>query len=324
MSSFASNAALHAGPAEGVPADYSSLRRENVRISSRGLGWGPLNFERRENPPGSRTLPHGSSQHLIFVGLGSGRVVRESAGEQVECELAPGSVALVPAHTSVGWSWPGRISFSVLMLDPAFLDRVAQDVFGLEPADYKLMLTERANDTVITNIAGVLSREVMRGEPGGRLYAESLANMLSVHLLRHYAQCADGRTLEACSLSGDALPEGADGEAAARTVSPPRAVAEALRFIHENYAHDLSLNDLAEAVHLSPFHVARLFKQALGVSPHQYLIQVRVNSARSLLSAGSGERSLAEVASAVGFADQSHLTRHFKRITGVTPKQFRP
>jgi transcriptional regulator GlxA family with amidase domain len=60
------------------------------------------------------------------------------------------------------------------------------------------------------------------------------------------------------------------------------------------------------------------------VSPHQYLIQVRVNNARWLLSAGSGERSLAEVASAVGFADQSHLTRHFKRVTGLTPRQFRP
>jgi AraC family transcriptional regulator len=68
---------------------------------------------------------------------------------------------------------------------------------------------------------------------------------------------------------------------------------------------------------------ARLFRQTLGVSPHQHVIQVRVNNARSLLSAGSGRRSLAEIASAVGFADQSHLTRHFKRITGVTPRQFR-
>ena len=65
--------------------------------------------------------------------------------------------------------------------------------------------------------------------------------------------------------------------------------------------------------------IARTF----SVSPHQYLIQLRVNSARSLLSAGSGEHSLAELASAVGFADQSHLTRHFKRIVGVTPRQFR-
>jgi AraC family transcriptional regulator len=94
--------------------------------------------------------------------------------------------------------------------------------------------------------------------------------------------------------------------------------------MHENYARELSLTDIAGAVHLSSFHLARLFKQSLGVSPHQYLIQLRVNSARWLLSAGSGERSLAEVASAVGFADQSHLARHFKRVTGLTPRQFRP
>jgi AraC family transcriptional regulator len=100
-------------------------------------------------------------------------------------------------------------------------------------------------------------------------------------------------------------------------------VSDALAFIHANYARELSLTDIAEAAHLSPFHLARLFKQSLGVSPHQYLIHVRVDSARWLLSAGSGERSLAEVASAVGFADQSHLTRHFKRVTGVTPRQFR-
>jgi AraC family transcriptional regulator len=100
-------------------------------------------------------------------------------------------------------------------------------------------------------------------------------------------------------------------------------VAQALQFIHAHYTTDLSLSEIARAVNLSPFHIARVFKQSLGVSPHQYLIQLRVNSARSLLAAGSGERSLAEVASAVGFADQSHLTRHFKRIVGMTPRQFR-
>jgi AraC family transcriptional regulator len=76
-------------------------------------------------------------------------------------------------------------------------------------------------------------------------------------------------------------------------------------------------------VHLSPYHLARLFKQATGDSPHHYLIQVRLTSARALLSAGSGQRSLAEIAAAVGFSDQSHLTRHFKRQFGVTPKQLR-
>jgi AraC-like DNA-binding protein len=108
-----------------------------------------------------------------------------------------------------------------------------------------------------------------------------------------------------------------------RISTQPRAVTQAVDFIHDNYAGGLSLSDIAAAAHLSPFHLSRIFKKATGVSPHRYLLQVRVNSARSLLAAGAGGRSLAEVAAAVGFADQSHLTRHFKRMLGVTPKQMR-
>ena len=100
-------------------------------------------------------------------------------------------------------------------------------------------------------------------------------------------------------------------------------MADAIAFMQANYARDVKLEDVAEAVHLSPFHLARMFKQVTGASPHQYLVQVRVNAARSLLSAGSGQRSLAEVAAAVGFADQSHLTRQFKRHFGVTPSRAR-
>ncbi len=324
MHSKASNAALRAEPLADEPASFSESRPESVRVSSRGLGWSVLNFERRDSPPSSRTLPNGSKEHLIFVSLGAGRIVRESSGERVEHELTSGSVAVVPSAMPVCWTWSTNISFSVLTLDPAFLNRIAREVFGLEPGHYRLALSERPSDAAITNIAGVLSREVVRREPGGRLYAESLANILAVHLLRSYAQCADGRILEACSTPEEATKAVSKNETAGRIGSHLRAVAEAARFIQQNYTRDVSLSDIAEAVHLSPFHVARLFKQALGVSPHQYLIQVRVTSARSLLSAGSGERSLAEVASAVGFADQSHLTRHFKRLLGVTPKQLRP
>jgi len=324
MHSKGSNAPLRGGLPLGIPSARPNSHRESVRVSSRGLGWAGLNFERRDSYPSSRALPHGSRQHLILVSLGPGRVVRESGGDTVEHELTSGCVAVVPSRTPIRWMWSTSISFSVLTLEPAFLDRVAQEVFGLEPGHYRLVLTERRSDAAVTNIAGVLSREVVRADPGGRLYAESLANILAVHLLRTYAQCNDGRILEACWKPEETMTA-IFGDETDRGMGPhPRAVSEAVRFIHENYARDVSLNDIAEAVHLSPFHAARLFKQALGVSPHQYVIQVRVNSARSLLSAGSGEQSLAEVASAVGFADQSHLTRHFKRLLGITPKQLRP
>jgi AraC family transcriptional regulator len=324
MHSAESNAVLPAEPPTDGLVSFSDPLPESVRVSSRGLGWTVLNVERRDSSPSSRTLSQGSKEHLIFLSLAAGRIVRESGGERVEHELSPGCVAVVPSHTPVRWTWTTRISFSVLTLDPAFLDRVAEDVFGLKPGHYRLTVGERPNDVAIANIVGVLSREAMRGEPGSRLYAESLANILAVHLLRNYAKCANGRTLEACWVPEEAMGAAPAGEVSGKTGSHPRAVSEAVRFIQENYSRDVFLSDIAEAVHLSPFHVARLFKQSLGVSPHQYLIQIRVNSARALLWAGSGERSLAEVANAVGFADQSHLTRHFKRILGLTPKQLRP
>jgi AraC family transcriptional regulator len=303
--------------------DLSNHAAHGVRMSSRALGWGALNFERRDYQPSSRALAHGSSEHVVFVSLTTGRIVRESGGERVEHDLSPGCVAFVPAHTPVSWTWSTRISFSVLRLQPEFLNEVGRSVFGLEPHDYRLTLAERPHDTGITNIAGVLAREVMRGEPGSRLYAQSLASILAVHLLRHYAQCADGRFLGSCSTLSE-MPAAVLLDDGTMSRAQPKAVSNALAFMHENYARDLSLTDIAGAAHLSSFHLARLFKESLGVPPHQYLIQLRVDNARSLLSAGSGERSLAEVASAVGFADQSHLTRHFKRVTGLTPRQFRP
>ena len=299
-------------------AEQSATDGEHVALSSRGLGWPGLKFERRESRRGSRYQPEGSRHHLIFLGLSTGQVVRESHGERVVHEMAPGCVLITPARTPVRWKWTSRISYSVLMLEPDILDRVALDAFGVAPDGYRLPLSERRNDTAITNIAGVLARETLSRDRAGSLYSASLANILSVHLLRNYATARDGSALDAAESAAQERPR-AMSTAAAQS----RAIAEALQFIQHNYAGDVGLSDIAAAAHLSPFHLARLFKQTLGVSPYQHVIQMRVNSARHLLAAGSGRRSLAEIAGAVGFSDQSHLTRHFKRLTGVTPSRFR-
>jgi AraC family transcriptional regulator len=79
---------------------------------------------------------------------------------------------------------------------------------------------------------------------------------------------------------------------------------------------------MAAVARLSPYHFARQFKAATGLPPHQYVIARRVDRAQQFLQDG-GDLSLAEIAVCAGFSDQSQFCRHFKRIVGVTPGQFR-
>ena len=296
--------ALAGAEAADAPVEDFSVLRHSVRISSLPLGWYPLNIERRELEPGDCSLPDGTKEHLIFVSLAEGHSVRESGVDVAVSDLAAGLVSVFPSETPVRWSWDTRLSFAVMALEPEYLDKVARETFDLVPAGARLLTAEGQRDPLITGIARRLMREAMNVDAGSRLFAESLAGVLAVHLLRNYSE----------------RPQPIE---TGRISTQPRAVTQAVDFIHDNYAKDLSLSDIAAAAHLSPFHLSRIFKKATGATPHQYLLQVRVNCARSLLTAGAGYRSLAEVAATVGFADQSHLTRHFKRMLGVTPRQLR-
>jgi AraC family transcriptional regulator len=94
-----------------------------------------------------------------------------------------------------------------------------------------------------------------------------------------------------------------------------------LDYIHAHVDQDLSLAELASVINISPTYFARLFKQEMGISPHQYVIQQRVEQAKSMLS--KTDLAIADIAFQVGFSSQSHLTKQFKRIIGITPKQVR-
>jgi AraC-like DNA-binding protein len=100
---------------------------------------------------------------------------------------------------------------------------------------------------------------------------------------------------------------------------PATAVAVARDYLSEHCSENVSLTRLAAMVGLDPFALLRGFSRAYGLPPHSWQIQERVRRAQALLRAGL---SPAEVAAAAGFADQSHLTRHFRRILGVTPGRY--
>jgi AraC family transcriptional regulator len=274
---------------------------DGVSASSLALGWRPLNIERCDLEPSGECSTNGGPRHLILVNLAEGRVRRESNGETVDNEIRPGDVAIYPGNVAVRWTWDTRLSFVALGLEAGYLNRVAREVFDADPAQVELSIVEGQRDPAITSAAGNLMRELMIGDAGSRLYAESTASLLAVHLLRRYAR--PSRPIKP-----------------SETAMAPRAVRQAVSFIHENYSRAVRLGDIAAAANLSLYHLTRVFKKAIGTTPHRYLVQVRINSARLLLAAGA--RSLAEVAVAVGFSDQSHFTREFKRMLGVTPGQL--
>jgi len=290
--------------ASDQPIEMHKIRLNAVRLSSRPLDWGPLNIERREEPRGDREfLPAGTTEHLIFVRLSDHYVHRESEGETTERQYPAGQVSIHPARVPIRWEWKGKLNFLLVTLDPAFLDRVARETFGKDAAPVHLWHEDGKHDPLINNIASALIREMLAADNGTRVFTRSLASVLSVHLIRNYAQ------------GMPAAPQPVHG--------PNRAVSAAVRFIREHYAEQISLADIGTAAGMSSFHLTRVFKRTMGMSPHQYLVEVRVHSARALVSSDSDRPTLAEVAAAVGFADQSHLTRQFKRILGTTPKKIR-
>ncbi len=105
-----------------------------------------------------------------------------------------------------------------------------------------------------------------------------------------------------------------------KPISPEAAAIERTQaYLQANYAENISLERLANLVNLKPLRLLRVFRKALSLPPHAYLVQMRVTEAKKLLARGV---SIAEVAAETGFSDQSHLHRHFKRIVGVTPKKY--
>jgi AraC-like DNA-binding protein len=98
-----------------------------------------------------------------------------------------------------------------------------------------------------------------------------------------------------------------------------RAVRRAREYLETFPGENVSLEALAQAAGIGPFHLCRVFRRETGLSPHAYQILVRARLAKSLLLQGF---PIARVAADTGFSDQAHLTRHFKRIFGVTPGRY--
>lgn len=208
--------------------------------------------------------------------------------------VGPGGMALIEPHqVHTGHAGaPEGWRYRALYPRPELLTAIARET-GL--AGTPGFVTSALEDV---ELAGHLRLAHRAAERGDRLAASSLLRTSLAHLLRVNAR--PGLRLR---------PEPAAG----------RAVADARDILHQRLVDPPRLEELAASVGASPFALLRAFRAAHGLPPHAYLNQIRVQHARALLATGL---AVAEVAARTGFADQPHLTRHFKRHTGVPPGAY--
>lgn len=159
-----------------------------------------------------------------------------------------------------------------------------------------------ADDPLFAHMGLVLQAARAAAGVADRLYAEALADALAVHFLRRYAAC---RPPTGAGLSGLSKPK------LRRTIA----------YIEAHLAQELSVTELAVVAQTSPAYFARLFRQATGQTPHQYVLRCRIEHAKRFLR--ETEWSITEIGHHVGFTDQSYFTAVFRKHVATTPKAYR-
>jgi AraC family transcriptional regulator len=272
--------------------------------ASEGRRWVGLEALRyRGQPPNEGFQPPLTHHTLLLFNNTPKEFEVRSEGISRVVPPPAGSILVVPAGSPALWRWGSHSDSLHVFLEPGLLAQVAAEAFELDPARVSVPPLDGLHLPPLRAALGAVNEELTVDAPGGPLAAESLANVVAVHLIRHI-------------LTPRQPERGRDGVLQRGRL---RAVAE---YVEGHLDAGLTLGQLAAAARLSPYHFARQFKAATGLPPHRYVIARRVERARQLLQQDR-DFSLAEVAASCGFSDQSQLSHHFKRLVGVTPGQFR-
>lgn len=281
--------------------DVFDVPPEHIVQSSSGKNWNELDVAEVIHPLDDFALP-ALPRHVLVINLGSPSEIQEQLTRR-QGHLETGNLVILPAGAPTSWHLEreGEVRHLHLYLSPTLIQKIAAEA-ALGPDRVELIETLGVFDPQVEAIALSLLSELRSDGLGGKLYVESLATILGIHLLRHYSSVKQPSLSRSVRL--------------ARTTLRP-----VITYIEEHLAEDLSLIDLATVAHLSPYHFARLFKESIGMPPHQYVIGRRVERAKLLLSTTNW--SLTTIAHTVGFAHESHLALHFKRLTRLTPRDYR-
>ena len=241
--------------------------------------------------------------HVLILRTGSPSIIewRSGAREQRQ-ELAPGSISLIPAgfrHAARVYRPLPGVAY-ILQLMPKFFDRGVGDI----SKGGKLELIEHRDlrDPQVARLVKSIEADITSGLPGGLLFSESVATALSLHIASRYS-------------AERPLVESYRGGLSRSNLNRVR------EYIDAHLGDRLELGELAGVAGLNLFHFARAFRQSTGDSPHQYLLRQRIERAKQLLR--NSQSTVLEASARTGFVDQSHFSKVFRRVAGISPSEFR-
>ena len=246
------------------------------------------------------------THHVLGVQINDAisRIITHIDGQEYDGISQYGDLFLLPAGKEI-FSYRKDVDLQALIyiLDPLFLQEVALEAECLDPSRIELLDITHEHDPQLVTISSLFFHETTNQGMNGQLYTDSLANLLAIHLLHHYCVFKPRLKQYQCGLDSNRLQI-------------------ALEYIHAHLDKKLTLNSIANHLNISQYHFCILFKQSMGIPPYEYVLRQRVERAKELLGKYT-EMTIAEIALMCGFAHQAHLHRHFRKFTGITPKEYR-
>jgi AraC family transcriptional regulator len=250
--------------------------------------------------PAYETPEHTLAEHHICFYVGQPLIYEQVIdGKLRSLNCIYGDLVIYPAGLTQKLSWNKQAEIIQLDINPGLLTQTCTDV--VRSPKLELIPQYGIKDSLVQQLLFALLGELQSGLENS-LYTESLHHTLCLHLLRHYTT-----SQTEINYSDDILP-----------AYLHRRLEE---YIQANLSQNITLSDMAQVTSLSVSHLTKLFKQSQGISLYQYVIHCRILRAKQLLK--HQQLTIADIATQVGFADQSHLTHHFKRHVGLTPRVFR-
>ncbi len=255
----------------------------------------------RSDPPGSLKLP-GLPDTFVSIHVGPAvQIDCRRGGHSHRGTAVQGDIDIIPAGTPSVWEISEKDAALILGVTPQLLQTVAEQL-DFEPRRVEIRNRFQMRDAQLENIAWALKAEMENGYPSGRLYRDSLAVAVAARLLT----CHSSVSLKLPKLNGSLAG---------------RRLKQVLSFIEDNLSRNILLGEIAAIAGLSVSHFKVVFRDAMGMPVHQYVIQRRVERAKILLS--ESNQPISQIALETGFAHQSHLAHHMRRVLGASPKAVR-